>query len=168
LFLPQVAEAFIEMVRGEILDLEITHRSLQLMLYCKDHPVRRPLELRLRDEGFGVVSHDSVESLARLYERSKPDILILAMMGGAEEVTNLVDELAIWGIRIVHTPTLLLVESSSVPHVTGLLERGIEDIIVLEDNLDLLVGKIRKLEMEIFPAAAAPNLSPQPAGGGRE
>ncbi|MFH1314106.1 MAG: DUF4388 domain-containing protein [Candidatus Eisenbacteria bacterium] len=153
LFLPKVAEAFIEMVQDEVLDLQTGRGSLQLMLYCEDQVLQQPLETRLKAEGFGVVSHDSVASLAGLYERSKPDILILALIGGAQEATALVDELTIWGIKIVRTPTLLLVESSSVSHLAGLLERGIEDIIVLEDNLDQLVGRIRRLESEALSTA---------------
>ena len=152
LFLPDTAEAFLEIVQEEVLDHQSSRRSLQLMLYCEDKAIQHPLEMRLKNEGFGVVTHDSVASLAGLYERSKPDILILAVLGGAREATTLVDELTIWGIKIVRTPTLLLVESSSAEHLTGLLERGIEDVIVIEDNLDFLVGKIRRLEAEIDSA----------------
>jgi response regulator RpfG family c-di-GMP phosphodiesterase len=148
LFLQDVVEAFIEMVQVEVLGLQTGRRSLRLMLYCEDQVLKQPLEMRLKSEGFGVVSHDSVASLAELYERGKPDVLLLAVMGDAREATRLADELAFWGVKIVRTPTLLLVKSSSVPRLAGLLERGIEDIIVLEDNLDLLVGKIRRLETE--------------------
>jgi DNA-binding NarL/FixJ family response regulator len=162
-FLLSVVETFIEMVQDEILNLEAAGRSLQLMLYCEDPIVKHPLELRLKDEGFGIVSHDSVTSLARLYERSKPDILILAVMGDAEKATTLVDDLTTCGIKIVHTPTLLLAERSSVSHLTGLLERGVEDIIVLEDNLDLLVDKIRNLGLELGSETVAEEMKSGPA-----
>jgi hypothetical protein len=146
LFLEQVADEFIEMMREKVLDPSANLRTLQLMLYALDPTALKPLQLRLKNEGFAIVSHDSTASLIELYRRSRPDLIILAASDGPEETSALIEELAMGGIDFERTPTFLLAEGSSISRLTDLLDRGIEDILLLEDNLDLLVSKILKLK----------------------
>jgi hypothetical protein len=66
-----------------------------------------------------------------------------------DQVMLTVGELVSAGINFERTPTFLLVESSSVSKLTDVLERGIEDVIAIDDNLDLLVTKINRLQSRL-------------------
>jgi hypothetical protein len=149
LFLEQVAEEFVELIREKILDPHISLRTLQVMLCSMDSVALRPLQLRLKNEGIATVSLDSAASLIELCRRSKPDLIVLAASGSTEEAFEFIDRLEDGGVSFEVTPTFLLADGSSVSRLTGLLDRGIEDILVLEENLDLLVSKIQKLRLRM-------------------
>ncbi|MCH8993091.1 MAG: hypothetical protein IIA44_15235, partial [Acidobacteria bacterium] len=83
MFLPEVAEAFIAMIQEEMLDARTGGRLGQVMIYAVDPTVRRPLELRLQNEGFRTVSEGAMTALLDLYRRSEPDILLLSVAGAA-------------------------------------------------------------------------------------
>ncbi|KPJ60110.1 MAG: hypothetical protein AMJ46_08370 [Latescibacteria bacterium DG_63] len=149
LFLEQVAEEFIELMRERILDPRTSLRTLQVMLCSLDSVALKPLQLRLKNEGFATVFLDSAASMIELYKRSEPDLIVLAASGTPEETFAFADELEDGGVSFELTPTFLLADASSVSRLTGLLDRGIEDILVLEENLDLLVSKIQKLKLRM-------------------
>ena len=169
MFLAEVVEALVEMIQVEILDLSASQRALQVMIYSQDLSLEKSLELRLKNEGFGTIACGSLEPFLELYQRREPDLMIVMTPGALEDMTSLVDKLAGGGIRFEHTPTFLLTDMPSVSSLTGLLERGIEDIIVLDDNLNMLVSKIRKLRGKICSRAKekGKTMDDQPGARGR-
>ncbi len=153
LFLPEIVEGFIEMIQDEILNLKAVKRSVQVLVYSEDPTAQRPLELRLKNEGFVTVPLDSTASLIELYKRSEPDLLVLVVIDRSAEVAAFVDQLISSGIQFDRTPTFLVTDTPSISNLTGLLDRGIEDIIGLQDNLDLLVSKIHRIAARISSKA---------------
>lgn len=149
MLLPEVVEAFIEMIQREILGMQCAQRASQVMLYCEDLRLQHPLEMRLRNEGLRTVTHSATESVVELYQRSRPDILILVIPGSPDTVLITVGDLMSNGVSFEETPTFLLVDTSSQSQLTGVLERGIEDVIAIDDNLDLLVTKIHRLQSRL-------------------
>jgi DNA-binding response OmpR family regulator len=147
LFLPEVVEAFVEMLQEEILDVNTGRRMGQVMIYTEDLSLLQLLEMRLHNEGFGTVSHNSPEPFLDLYHRSEPDVVILAVPGKSEQVAAFVGRLKEDGLAFDRKPVFLLVEREAVADLTYLLERGIEDVIPVDDYLDLLVTKIRKFQV---------------------
>jgi len=152
LFLPEVLEAFIDMIHEEVLNVHVGRKATQVMIYAEDLTIQQPIELRLKNEGFRSVSHCSTESLLDLYGRSKPDLMVVAALGGPGRVGALIEELKSGGVDFESTPVLLVAETGSASNLTKFLEMGVEDIIVMEDNLDLLVSKIHKLSNRIATA----------------
>jgi len=153
MFLPEVVESFVEMIQEEILDVHTTRRFGQVMIYASDLALQQPLELRLKNDGFRILSHSTVESFIELYKRGKPDLMIVVIPDTPDKVLSFINKMADQGIGFGEIPTFLLTESSSISRLTNLLERGIEDIIALDDNLDLLVTKIRKLQSRLSEQA---------------
>jgi DNA-binding response OmpR family regulator len=149
LFLANVVEAFIGMVQDEILDTQTSRRVAHIMVYYEVPTAFQPLDLRLRNEGFVTIPVNTAESLIGVCCRSQPDIILLMWSGQGQEITSLFDSLEGAGINFAEVPTFLLAESSSVPLLTDTLERGLEDIVAVDGNLDLLVGKLRKLESKL-------------------
>ncbi|MDD4053201.1 MAG: hypothetical protein PHR28_15060, partial [candidate division Zixibacteria bacterium] len=147
LFLPEVVEAFVDMLQEEILDVNTGRRLGQVMIYTGDLSLLQLLEMRLRNEGFGTVSHNSPEPFLDLYHRSEPDVVILAVPGKSDQVAAFVGKMKEDGLAFDRVPVFLLVEREAVADLTHLLERGIEDVIPVDDNLDLLVTKVRKFQV---------------------
>lgn len=147
LFLPEVVEAFVEMLKEEALDVNTGCRLGQVMIYAEDPSLMHLLEMRLRNEGFGTVSHNLPEAFLDLYRRSEPDIVILAVSGQSSQAAAFVGRMKENGLAFDNKPVFLLVERSAVADLTYLLERGIEDVIPADDNLDLLVTKVRKFQV---------------------
>lgn len=148
-FLADVVEAFIDMIQEEILDQHTTGKTGQVMIYAEELARRQLIELRLKNEGFRTVSHYTIHDSAEMCARSEPDLIILMAPGPPDQVKTLIGSIKAGGIDTSRIPTFLLTDSGSISQLTGLLEEGVEDIIALDDNLDMLVTKIRKLQARL-------------------
>ncbi len=155
IFLPEVVEAFIEMLQGEVLDQNTAQLDIQVMVYAEDLLILQPIAMRLKNEGFRTITHSSEETILELYRRSEPDIMILALPGNPERVTTFVKSLEEGGVSLDRTPVFLLATSYSISSLTKLLEQGIEDVIALDDNLDLLFSKLKKMQSRFSKKARA-------------
>lgn len=149
IFFPEVVEAFIEMLQSEVLDLHTSQLDTQVMLYAEDLLILQPIAMRLKNEGYRTITHSSEETLLELYRRSEPDIMIVTLPGKPERVTAFINKLHEGGVNFDRTPMFILTTSYSISSLTSLLERGIEDVIALDDNLDLLFTKLKKMQAKI-------------------
>lgn len=154
LLLGDVVEIFIRMVREDILDVSRAGIELQLMIYNEDPATAQPLEMRLRNDGFHTVMAASVDEFVSLYDRSRPEVMVLALAGKPDKVTARVDELRRAGIGFAETPAFLLVEGKSIAGLTGLLSADIEDLVSTEQGLDVLASKINKLASRLMPVSS--------------
>jgi CheY-like chemotaxis protein len=174
----EVVEQLIDMLQGRILNSHSAQASAQIMIYSDNPDTQRLLSTRLRNEGFRTIVQSTVESVIDLYYRSKPDIIILAIAGDSGTVNHVLDEMTNRSVDLESAPTLLITDGLPVPDIINFLNRGLEDVILLDPNLDLLVGKIHTLasmaepespelsDSELSaPEPSAPELSaPEPAG----
>ena len=154
LLLPKAVEVFIEMIQEEVLNRRTMQKAIQVMILVKDSSLQQTIELRLKSEGFGVISQRSSSSFIELYRRREPEMIILAVPGEPENVKSYIGELAEGGVSFKSTPTLVLTDCSSLP-VASLLEQGIEDVIFADDNLNLMFSKINALGAKIGARAKA-------------
>ncbi|MCK5126935.1 MAG: DUF4388 domain-containing protein [candidate division Zixibacteria bacterium] len=149
LFLVEVVEAFIDMIQEEILNLTSSGNAGQVMILSNENTSAVPIEMRLNTEGYRTLTVNSIESFNELYHRSEPDLIIVISLKKPDEIIHEIDRLTQCGVGLEQTPTYLITEHDSIAHLTNLLDKGIEDIISLDDNLDLLANKIRKLQVRI-------------------
>lgn len=161
-FLPEVVETFIAMIQEEILQNRTIHYAGQVMIYGTDLSFQHSLETRLKSEGFRIISQGSPEAVVELCRRSEPDLMVLVIPGDYENVRSRVNDLTAWGVNFERIPAFLLVDSSAISHLTDLMEKGMEDIVALDDNLDLLMTKVHKLQTKI----AARNQKAEDAAAG--
>jgi DNA-binding response OmpR family regulator len=150
----EVVEAFIEMIQEEVLSRRTIQKAVQVMILAEDPSLQQTLELRLKNEGFGVISQRSPTSFIELYKRREPEMIILAVPGEPENVESSVGKLAEGGVSFKSTPTLVLTDCSHLP-VATLLEQGIEDVVFADDNLNLMFSKINALGAKISARAKA-------------
>ncbi len=158
LFLPEVAEAFLEMIQGDILMVSETLRYNQVILLGSDTDLAKPIASRLKNEGFRVIVVGDLLSLTDLFRRGNPDMLILMDMGEPAKVSAMVGAVIAAGIDVTKIPTFVLTDTFVAAQMTGLLDQGIEDLISIDNNLNLLVVKIRKVRMRIEAQASTPHI----------
>jgi DNA-binding response OmpR family regulator len=149
LFLGEVVETFIVLVQEEILQSQTAETNGQVMIYTAESDLLSVVEMRARQERFRTVTERTLESFVDLYHRSQPDMVVLLFPGRSVDVADRVDELAAKGIDFKKTATFLLADGPAATDLTKLLEKGIEDILALEGNLDLLMAKMHKVQERI-------------------
>ncbi len=146
LFLTEVTEAFLAVLQDEILTAQPFERFGQIMIYSDCPRESNPLELRLKYEGYRLITADSRDAFTRLFERSLPDMIVLRITKG--DPTKFVQEVSTEGVDLRAVPTFLIVEHSAMSEVTPLLDMGIEDIVDSQANPDMLVLKVNKLRAQ--------------------
>jgi response regulator RpfG family c-di-GMP phosphodiesterase len=146
LFLPEVVEAFVAMIQNEVLHAQTTEKHGQVMLFTDNPSILYPIERRLQNEGFRTVSQLSRQSFVELCKRSEPDMMVLILKGDSSVVGSFVNDLENEGVDLARVPVFLMAESAHASEITALLDRGLEDIIPIDVNLDMLVSKLRKVQ----------------------
>lgn len=157
LLLPEVFESFVRMIQEEELNAPMFAPRGQIMIYS-DEPERTfPLDGRLKNEGFRTINAGSSASCIQLFERCRPDMLIMHLHSGPRDIIAVVNDLTDSGVDFKSTPTFLLVKNSTISHLTSLLEQGIEDIMNHDANLDLVALKIKKSWAQVETRAKQPD-----------
>ena len=158
LFLAEVVDAFVMMIKKELLIEPRSEGHNQVLMYSSDLDYLQSIAGRLREEGFRPVALDSRDKFVEMYERSRPDMIILLEDGKPSRSISLIDNLVKRGVTIMQIPTFLLTSQKAASALTQLFEQGLEDIIPIENSLDLLVMKMYKVRERIEtrrqPAAA--------------
>lgn len=154
LFLTEVVDAFVEMMEAEILHTESDGRFNQIMLYSDRLEGSYPIEVQLRNHGFRTVSSADIGRFVELFQRSKPDILILHCSSRPNEVRDLINQINQKGMDLETVPTFLLVGGDTVSGLTSILESGIDDIMDCDSSLDLLIMKLKKIRTRLEEQAS--------------
>jgi DNA-binding response OmpR family regulator len=150
LFLSEVVEAFVKMIEEELLSTAAIEKFSQVLIFSDQPASLYPMELCLKNEGFRPITETSPARLTTLYERNKPDILILCLHKKADKIIRFIDALKSKGIDIKSMPTLVLAEADETAKLTVLLERGVEDVITIDSNFDMFVAKLKKIQQQIL------------------
>lgn len=155
MFLSEVVEAFLELVETEILiEPDKKGRTFnQVLMYCEDMDYLSAISGRLKEENFRPVALDNVDKFVEMYQRSRPDIMILLQEGRASKASSLVNNLTDRGVEVATVPTYLVTSRQAAAELAPMLDLGLEDIFPIENSLDLLVVKLQKLRTRIQESA---------------
>jgi DNA-binding response OmpR family regulator len=145
LFLSEVVEAFIGMIQEEILSPPRSGFGGQILIFSKNREESYPLELRLKNEGFNCLWDGSIEGFMELYLRRKPDVVLLFLQGDVDVLLKELREFATRGLDYKNMPAFLMAGIPSKSKLTPLFEQGIEDIIAVDGNYEMLIVKLRKI-----------------------
>lgn len=154
LFLAEIARPFIEMIKEEVFEAHTDDKYNQVMIFGDLPELVSHFEHRLRLEGFRTISVSSSITFVELFKRSRPEIMVLLCQTGATNIIDFINELVDDGVDIAGVPTFLLTQPSVISELTGMLEKGIEDIIPISDNPNLLVVKMKKIQTRLSEKAA--------------
>ncbi len=150
LFIEEIVEQFVEMIKSDILSIQSASQASQIMVFSETEDSGRLLEARLKLEGFRIIIENDIDAFLELYQRSRPELMILAFTQNINKIKSVVDKMEKNGLDFDQTPAFLLTETLNLSGMTGLIDRGFEDIIPIDDNLDFLVTKLRKYISRTF------------------
>ena len=153
LFLSEIVSAFIAMVQEEILTTAAGGGLGQVMIFTDRVGPIHPLELRLGNESFRVMSETSLDTFVALCQRSEPDVIILILTSGPRKIKSIVEKVAASHGENVTPPTFLMVKENYVSQLADEFENSIVDIVALNTNLDILVIEIKKLMRDLNDSA---------------
>ena len=162
LFYAEVVEGFIGMIQEEILSLQTNSITGRVLLFANDVKTSYPLLLRLKNEGFQILTIGTVQNL--LESKDNADALIIRLEGDIEVVTRLLNDAIETGFDFENMPAILVVESGLLPKLAWLYERGVEDILAEDSNLELLILKLRKLLSKSARESALGQMASQATG----
>jgi len=146
LLLKEVVEAFRAIFGVEPRINGMPQKPFQIIVYSDRVNQIYSFKTRLKNEGMWVMVTDSLESLTSICRRGLPDILVMRINSTPNVVVKAIQHLTEKGIDIGAIPTFLMVKSSIIAQLAPLLKIGIEDILDIETDPDVLVLKIRKIQ----------------------
>ena len=152
-FLSEIVAAFTAMVQEEILTTAAGGGLGQVMIFTDRVGPIHPLELRLGNESFRVMSETSLDTFVALCQRSEPDVIILILTSGTRKIKAIVEKVAASHGENSTPPTFLMVKESYVSQLADEFENSIVDIVALNANLDILVIEIKKLMRDLNDSA---------------
>ncbi|MCB2231530.1 DUF4388 domain-containing protein [bacterium] len=145
LFLAEVVNAFVDMIQRDVLKTQKEVKFGQVMIFGEDKTDIGRVERQLQVEGFRTVSETKYREFVDMFSRSRPNMMILMASKSPSQVISMIDDLTNMGVEVDELPTFIVAPANVAPSLTSLFERGIEDLIVLDESLDLLVVKMKKI-----------------------
>jgi DNA-binding response OmpR family regulator len=149
LFLVEIVEAFIAMIQEEILTTAAGGNLGQIMIFSDKAGYMHPVELRLRNENFRIMTETSLETFISLCQRSEPDVIIFILSSGTRKIKSLVEKVRKSRGENAAPPTYLMVKGDHASQLTSEFGDSVEGIIALDANLDILVAEIKNLMQEL-------------------
>jgi DNA-binding response OmpR family regulator len=149
LFLEEVVDVFIELIEDEILQIHSHSFAVQTIILGEKTEETKTIENRLRREGFYTIIADDISNFVEVYKRSVPELIILIPKGNISKVSKSIDQLVNQDVDFEKTPAFLLVDNNMINDLTEVLEKGVEDIVAVDCNLDILIIKLRKIHQQV-------------------
>lgn len=144
----KVIKAFYAFMQEEMFSPPDFTRVSQIMIYSDKPGQTLALDLRLWSQKYRTIVADSLESFYHLYNRSKPDMLVMNLSSDPREIISFINDLVADGVDIKDIPTVLMVKNGAIPALTSLCEHGIDDIIDRESSPDFVMLKINKIQIQ--------------------
>jgi DNA-binding transcriptional MerR regulator len=148
LFLPDVTEAFLELLRDDIVYSADKRALCHVLILDELNMVASELTKRVRSGWFECTVSESVGDFLLRSRRLKPDFLVIAARGDSEEVQRLVENLAAQGLAINEVRAFVVHESDDNSHVSPLLRLGVYDVIRFTGDCEILLVKMQRLLAE--------------------
>lgn len=145
LFLEEVVAAFIELIQAEVLKTQKEVKYGRVMIFGENKKDLSRVQRHLQAEGFRAMGQSEYGEFVDLYSRGKPNMMILMSSGEPVRMMSMIEDLMMRGVDIPSLPTFIVADARTAPALTSMFERGVEDIIVLDESLDMLVVKLKKV-----------------------
>lgn len=159
-----VAQKLLELIENKMLTGSTDGRFSHVLILGDKKEQLDSITERLRQESFQPAVEKSVEKFIALYERSVPDMIILVDPSGNGKLEANVDKLFERGVDLSAVPTFVLAEAVT-SRLSVLLEKGIEDIVPIGDNLNMLAAKMNRIRSRALSDEDEPEVKPPAANG---
>ena len=140
----KVAGTLLEMIEEKMLVSSIDDRFSHVLILGGSESEKEMLAKRLKQEEYHLAMEQTEEAFINLYQRGVPDMIILVDQGEPSDLEAVVDRLLDCGVDLSVVPTFVLAESVT-SQLSALLTKGIEDIVPVGDNLNMLAAKMNRI-----------------------
>lgn len=147
--LPEVGQEFINILYETISISKATTDNCHVLIINESGEDQLMLKSCLSNLGFEAEFVSSVDNLVDCHKKNKADVLVIEAIGSVLQVSDLVNKIEDYGINFEDVTTYLLTNNESLFELTGLLQKGIEDIFSAENDLDPFLIKIIRTRKRI-------------------
>lgn len=148
LLLPDVADAFLELLKEEV-DISLGMGASGFVLVLdRIGAVMSGLVECVESCGFECAVTDSPDRFIETCRHRHPDALVITADGSADDVRALVDRLLQGGVVLSSMPSILLHRTDDHDSLQKLLRLGLTDIIRFIDSFDILVLRLLHVSSE--------------------
>ena len=144
-----VAEALLEIIDTELVSEQPDNDSFSVHILDMADTRSSDIEHALQSAGFCCTVSHSVSDCARRWTKDTPQALIALHAGDVQDITDMLFALALNGITIATTPTMLLIPEERLDKVIWSIKHGIEDVFPLTLNPAVLVAKITRSQKRL-------------------
>ncbi len=144
LLFKDVVDSLLSLVGEEVSSNTVRPDFNRVLIYSHQARGLYSLEARLKNEKFAITTIGTPEKFVVEYKRRPPDMIILHFSTNPTGVIKELHQFLSKGLAIGSVPAYVLVKDTVVGRLTPLLDMGIEEILDLESQLDLLIHKIKK------------------------
>ncbi len=145
----EVAEALLEIIDTESIAEQPDSDSFSVHILDMANTRSSDIEHALQSAGFCCTVSHTVSDCARQWTKDTPRALIALHAGDVQEITDMLFALALNGITIATTPTILLIPEETLDKVIWSIKHGIEDVFPLTLNPDILIAKIARSQKRL-------------------
>ena len=156
LFLEEVVNAFIDMIQAEVLKTQKEVKFGRVMIFGENKKDLARVQRHLQAEGFRAMGQHEYSEFVDLYTRGTPNMIILMASGEPVRMMSMIEDLMMRGVDIPGLPTFILADARTAPSLTSMFDRGVEDIIVLDESLEMLVVKLKKVRDRLEEQSEGP------------
>ncbi len=149
-FLPEVGLELINILYDTITIIKSVTQSCYVLIFNESGEDKLMLQNCLGNLGFEAEFVSSVDTLMDCHKKRKADILIIEAVGSVLQVSDVVNKIEDHEINFDDVITYLLTNNDSMFELTGLLQKGIEDIFSAENDLDPFLIKIIRARKRII------------------
>ncbi|MEW6051783.1 MAG: DUF4388 domain-containing protein [Candidatus Zixiibacteriota bacterium] len=123
--------------------------SFQVHIFSTGGSVVNSLQKALDGAGLSASVSCTVEECALAFSERAPQALVLHHQGEGRTLYDLILALALKGVAIDRTPTILLFDDTSAPEAMSFIKHGIEDVLPASVTVDVLVTKLNRLKVRL-------------------
>ena len=141
----QVADAMLQVIESELPNSNGPVEFNHVLIYSDKVKGLFALQSRLRHDNFVVTSTGSPEEFVAEHKRKPPNMVILHFTSNPTTVIKALHQFLNKGLAIGSVPAFVLVKDTAVGRLTPLLDMGVEEILDLDSQLDILIHKMKKV-----------------------
>ena len=143
---PAVVDQLMKVVTGRSTGSISEDAAFRVHVLCIGGQQCSALHRGLTENGYVVEQTGSIAECAREYRRLRPKVLVVICSGSTQALSDHLLELALKGVRIDQTPTLVLVDHTQIGTASWCIRHGVEDILPVNTLPEAVVAKIDRIK----------------------
>ena len=147
---PLILGNLLELVSKDIVKHITEGERCTVTLFAQDDGKYDNMVESLEQNGFSVFRTELFEELLDFKQTGKMEVLVIAGESSAADTVDLVHDIIDTGLDLMTLPSYLISESVSVYQLSGLYQKGLEDIIDISEETETFLIKMLRSKQRIL------------------